>query len=221
MNEFGSDAPPSAGCLAVVLAAVKGRGCGRTGPRSERYAGRSVLGHVLAVIGRRCFPNRRHRRTGPREVAAKPAATHPRRSVVQGERLGPAMRSSARVKRSKKMTISSSLSDTPLVTAETFATAARSARRERGGRVARIRCHDPTGYGRLIITGDESSRSGSIRMRPGRTGHYPVQWRSDGPAWRRGPRDPRADRQRKTPRAIISLTDAVAVARQLGHRVVR
>src|SRR3954454_18356577 len=161
MNESAFKAPPSArSCLAVVLAAGEGTRMKSSVPKVlHAIAGRSMLGHVLAAI-RQAGASRVAVVVGPdRDDVAREA----RRIVpeaepfIQAERLGEAHALlTARDALEKPVDdIIVAIGDAPLVTAETFS-------RLRGplGQGAAIvvlgfEARDPTGYGRLIVTGGD------------------------------------------------------------------
>lgn len=148
-------------CLALVLAAGEG-----TRMRSERpkvlhhVANRSLLGHVLAILAE-AGATQTAVVIGPdREDVEKEAlASVPdARIFVQRERLGTghAVLSAREALAGKPDDVIVAYADTPLVTVETFAKLRAPLAEGAAVVVMAFEARDPTGYGRLIMSGDQA-----------------------------------------------------------------
>ncbi|MXQ10810.1 bifunctional UDP-N-acetylglucosamine diphosphorylase/glucosamine-1-phosphate N-acetyltransferase GlmU [Microvirga makkahensis] len=147
-------------CLAVVLAAGEG-----TRMRSEKpkvlhhVANRSLLGHVLAILTE-AGATRTAVVIGPdREDVEKEAlrSVPDARIFVQRERLGTAhaVLSAREALAEKPDDVIVAYADTPLVTVETFAKLRAPLANGAAVVAMAFEAKDPTGYGRLIMSGDE------------------------------------------------------------------
>jgi bifunctional UDP-N-acetylglucosamine pyrophosphorylase/glucosamine-1-phosphate N-acetyltransferase len=147
-------------CLAVVLAAGEGTRMKSTLPKVlHAVAGRSMLAHVLASV-RAAGADRIAVVVGPgrEDVAAEARRCEPACEIfVQAERLGTAhaVLAARPALEAGCDDVVIAYADTPLVRAETF----RALRSPIGAgasvAVLGFQGKDPTGYGRLLIQGDE------------------------------------------------------------------
>jgi bifunctional UDP-N-acetylglucosamine pyrophosphorylase/glucosamine-1-phosphate N-acetyltransferase len=153
------DQPASRTCLAVVLAAGEG-----TRMRSDRpkvlheVANRSMLGHVLATV-MAAGATRISVVVGPQgDKVAKEAARYASVEIfVQKERLGTghAVLSAREALARKDDDVIVVYADTPLVSIETLAKLREPLRQGAAVVSLGFEARDPTGYGRLIMAGDE------------------------------------------------------------------
>ena len=110
--------------------------------------------------------------------------------------------------------------DTPLIRPQTLLRIREALAKGAAVVVLGFRPRNPTGYGRLVVDGDELvAIREEARCVTGGARHRALQWRSDGVCRSMRSADPRADRQRQ-PQRRIYLTDAVAIARAMGRKAV-
>lgn len=143
---------------ALILAAGEGtRMCSAQPKVLHSLAGRSLVGHVLAVAGS-VSPERTVVVIGPgMDAVAKAVSPHP--TATQSERLGTAhaVMQAREAFEGFEGTILVLYGDTPLVTPETLArlVEARHGADDPAVVVLGFEARDPTGYGRLLQTDDE------------------------------------------------------------------
>ncbi|QFU16490.1 bifunctional UDP-N-acetylglucosamine diphosphorylase/glucosamine-1-phosphate N-acetyltransferase GlmU [Microvirga thermotolerans] len=225
MTSSISSPAPSRSCLAVVLAAGEGTRMKSSKPKVlHAVANRSMLGHVLATVTA-AGADRVAVVVGPdRDDVAKEARRHVADAeiFVQRERLGTghAVLSAREALARRPDDVIVVYADTPLVSRETL-----SRLRAPLAQGAAIVClgfeaQDPTGYGRLIMSGDElldirehkdaSEAERAIRLCNGGL----MALRGDIALAILDKIENRNAKQE------YYLTDAVAIARALGHRAV-
>ncbi|WP_134499733.1 bifunctional UDP-N-acetylglucosamine diphosphorylase/glucosamine-1-phosphate N-acetyltransferase GlmU [Microvirga pakistanensis] len=159
-STLSPDTPAARSCLAVVLAAGEGTRMKSEKPKVLHHvANRSLLGHVLAtlteagatqvavVIG----PDRED--VEKEALARLPEA----RIFVQRERLGTghAVLSAREALSDRLDDVIVAYADTPLVTVETFAKLRAPLAEGAAVVVMAFEARDPTGYGRLVMAGDQ------------------------------------------------------------------
>jgi bifunctional UDP-N-acetylglucosamine pyrophosphorylase/glucosamine-1-phosphate N-acetyltransferase len=214
---------PTRSCLAVVLAAGEGTRMKSNRPKVlHEIAGRSVLGHVMAAVTK----------VGAAEVSVvvgpdrDDVAREARNIVpsahifVQRERLGTghAVLSAREALERRPDDVIVVYADTPLVTAETLARLREPL--AKGAAVVGLgfEARDPTGYGRFIMSGDElldirEHKDASEEERR-------ITLCNGGLMALRG--DVALDildkLETKNAQKEYYLTDAVSIARRLGHR---
>ncbi|AWM87197.1 bifunctional UDP-N-acetylglucosamine diphosphorylase/glucosamine-1-phosphate N-acetyltransferase GlmU [Microvirga sp. 17 mud 1-3] len=216
---------PSRSCLAVVLAAGEGTRMKSSKPKVlHEIANRSMLGHVLATVTE-AGADRVAVVIGPdRDDVARDAHRQvPDAEIfVQRERLGTghAVLSARDALARRPDDVIVVYADTPLVSLETLARL--RAPLAQGAAVVSLgfEARDPTGYGRLIMSGDElldirehkdaSEAERAIRLCNGGL----MALRGDVALAILEKIENRNAKQE------YYLTDAVAIARSLGHRAV-
>src|SRR5215212_11974019 len=161
MTSFASSAsPPARSCLAVILAAGEGTRMNSSVPKVlHAIAGRSMLAHVLAAI-RQAGATRVAVVVGPdrEDVAQEARRVLPEaETFTQAERLG-----TAHAVLSAKAALADAvddvvvaIGDAPVVTSETFLRLRAPLAAGAAVVVLGFEAKDPTGYGRLLVTGGE------------------------------------------------------------------
>jgi len=160
MTSIHHSSQPSRTCLAIVLAAGEGTRMKSGKPKVlHQVANRSMLGHVLAVLAQ-AGATRMAVVVGPdrEDVAKEVSRAAPDAQVfVQRDRLGTAhaVLSAREALGQAPDDVIVAFGDTPLILPETFARL--RAPLGEGAAVVAMGFHakDPTGYGRLITSGDE------------------------------------------------------------------
>ena len=147
-------------CLALVLAAGEGTRMKSDRPKVLHHvANRSLLGHVLAILAE-AGATQTAVVIGPdREDVEKEAlkSVPDARIFVQRQRLGTghAVLSAREALAEKPDDVIVAYADTPLVTVETFAKLRAPLAEGAAVVVMAFEARDPTGYGRLITSGDQ------------------------------------------------------------------
>jgi bifunctional UDP-N-acetylglucosamine pyrophosphorylase / glucosamine-1-phosphate N-acetyltransferase len=215
--------PATRSCLAVVLAAGEGTRMKSDRPKVlHEIANRSILGHVMAAVTKVGSTNVAVVVGPDREDVAKEARNIiPEAQIfVQRERLGTghAVLTAREALEQRPEDVIVVYADTPLVTTETLARLREPL--AKGAAVVGLgfEARDPTGYGRFIMAGDElldirEHKDASQEERR-------ITLCNGGLMALRG--DVALDildkLETKNAQSEYYLTDAVSIARRLGHR---
>ncbi len=193
-------------CLAIVLAAGEGTRMRSARPKVlHQVAGQSLLAHALEAV-RRAGGTRTAVVIAPgadRGRRRSPAVMPSAEIFVQSQPLGTAhavLAAAAAIEQGADDVLVI-FADTPLIRPQTLVRMRAALADGAAIAVLGFRPKDPTGYGRLLLDGDDACRHPrGARRDTCRARHRSVQWRADGVCRQDRVTDPQADRATPTAR---------------------